>query len=294
MLSRGLEGVAASAAGAETKRITRLTIDEEFLNDFGQGEFVFPAGLGLTSDGNVYCSDEYRNLVFIYDRDGRRLGSWGVAGSDDGQLSGPSGIAVDGEDTLYIVDSLNDRVQRFTRDGDFLMNWGRSGSDEGQLNRPWGITLDREGDVYVADWGNNRVQKFTPDGTFLKSFGPSDGDESDLNHPSDVAVDSEGDVYVSDWGNRRVRIYDPNGEILTALHGDATEFSSWAMEQVETNPDVIKAFRRVEDLSPLGRFSRPRGIAADERDRIIVTDSTRGRLQVYAKEKDYMEPQFNL
>ena len=38
----------------------------------------------------------------------------------------------------------------------------------------------------------------------------------------------------------------------------------------------------------------PVGIAVDEDDNIIITDSTRGRLQVYAKEKDYMDPQFNL
>ena len=32
----------------------------------------------------------------------------------------------------------------------------------------------------------------------------------------------------------------------------------------------------------------------DEEDRIIVTDSNRGRLQVYTTDKDYLDPQFNL
>jgi hypothetical protein len=32
----------------------------------------------------------------------------------------------------------------------------------------------------------------------------------------------------------------------------------------------------------------------DADDNLIVTDSTRGRLQVYTKEKNYLDPQFNL
>ena len=278
----------------ENKRIGKLTIDEEFIGDFGRNEFIWPVGVAVDKEGNLYCSDEHLNIIVIFDSDGQRIGKWGKAGSEEGQLNGPSGIAFDGDDNLYVVDSLNDRVQKFTKDGHFLTSWGSSGSEEGQFNRPWGITTDQKGNVYVVDWGNNRVQKFSPDGAFLLSFGSSDGDGLGLNHPADVAVDSEGDVYVTDWGNKRVQIYDPEGGSITALWGDAQQFSKWAKQVVEANADVVKAYRRVEDLTPLGRFERPTGIAVDEQDRIIVTENTRGRLQVYAKEKDYMDPQFNL
>ena len=83
-------------------------------------------------------------------------------------------------------------------------------------------------------------------------------------HPSGVAVDSEGDVYVSDWGNKLVKIYENDGSVLTQLEGDAVEFSKWAKEVVESNPDVVKAYRRVKDTRPLGLFNRPVGIAVDE------------------------------
>ena len=86
-------------------------------------------------------------------------------------------------------------------------------------------------------------------------------------------MDSQGDVYVTDWGDNRVQIYDPGGDILTALYGDATEFSKWAKEMVETNPDVVKAYRRVKDKSLLARFDGARGIAIDDQDRIIITES---------------------
>jgi hypothetical protein len=93
-----------------------------------------------------------------------------------------------------------------------------------------------------------------------------------------------------------VQIYYPDGEIITTLHGDARRFSKWAQEYMDANPDYVKAYQRIDpkELVRLGHFERPRGIAIDDEDRIVITDSTRGRLQVYAKDKDYLVPQFNL
>ena len=276
------------------RRVSRWTLGEEFLGEFGNAQLTWASGLGLDQEGRVYCSDEHKHRIFIYDLGGELLGQWGEPGPLAGQLNGPSGLAFDGSDDLYITDSQSDRVQKFTKDGEYLMGWGSPGTDPGQFSSPWGITTDRKGDVYVADWANNRIQKFDPEGGFLMTFGSSNGDGGDLDHPSDVAVDSEGDVYVADWGNKRVQIYDQEGDILTALWGDATEFSKSAKGVIDANPDAVKAYRRVEDLRPLGKFDRPRGIAVDDKDRILVTDSTRGRLQVYAKETGYTDPQFNL
>ena len=293
VVSRGNE-YALGGVSADNKRISKLTIDQEFIGELGKRDYVWPAGVALTSDETVYSGDEHENFIAYYSSDGERLGKWGEYGSGEGQLNGPSGLAFDKEDNLYVVDARNDRVEKFTRDGQFLSAWGGPGEGEGQFNRPWGITLDKNGDVYVVDWGNNRVQKFSPDGTFLMRIGSKNGDGGELNHPADVAVDSEGDIYVTDWGNKRVQIYDPEGNVITSLVGDAHEFSNWAKTANESNPDVIKAYRRVKDTTPMARFQRPTGIAVDDQDRIVITETTRGRLQVYAKEKDYMDPQFNL
>ena len=297
VLSRGVETV----WGVFGEKIEKLTIDEGKLGEFGGsggvhggGRFVWAAGLALDKHGNVYCSDEYRNLISIFDSAGQVVTEWGEAGHDRGQFRGPSGLAMDSEDNLYVVDCFNHRVQKFTVDGRALSCWGGSGSGPGELSSPWGITIDQGGDVYVADWGNNRVQKFSGDGKSLMSFGSDIAGAGDLNHPADVAVDSEGDVYITDWGNKRVQIFDPDGDFITSLHGDAYEFSKAAKEFLSTNPEIVQAYRRVEDLSPLARFERPRGIAVDEQDRIIITDSARCRLQVYVKEKDYIEPEFNV
>ena len=290
VLSRGAEG--AGGGVAPNKRIGKVTMDDQFLGDFGHSEFTWPVALAVDSEGNLFCSDEHLNIIASYNEDGERIGEWGEVGSDEGQLNGPNGIAFDADDNLYVVDSGNGRVQKFTKDGSFLATFGSAGSDEGQFDKHWGITVDSSGDLFVADWGNDRVQKFSAGGTHLMTFGSAAGGE--LNHPSSVAVDSEGDVYVADWGNKRIQIYEPDGNVITSLHGDAVEFSAWAAEVINANPDAQKAYRRGQDRTQIGLLDRPVGITIDADDNLIITDSTRGRLQVYTKEKDYMDPQFNL
>jgi len=291
VLSRGRDGEFPYRM-RQSKRITKVPIDQDLVDDVA-GEFAYedltlPAGLAIDRDRDVYCSDEYENLILVYSADGDRLGQWGETGSGEGQFDGPSGLAFDADDSLYVVDSRNNRVQRFTKDGRFLLSWGGSGSGDGLFNRPWGITVDQKGDVYVADWGNSRVQKFSPEGAPILSFGPSSGDGGDLDHPADVAVDSEGDVYVTDWGNKRVQIYDPDGGIVTSLHGDAQELSKWAQWYVDDSLEAQELWRMVEakDLVAVGKFDRPLGILVDERDRIVVSDSYRGRVQVYSKRRE--------
>ena len=286
VLSRGMPQWMGGGPGGHTSgcKIGKWTIEGDRIGDFAQREFSWPTSVAVAADGTVYCADEHENCVAAFgpdgpfypfadfNPDGEHLSRWGETGQLPGQLNGPAGLAFDAADNLYVVDSLNDRVQQFTKEGRFLMTWGGPGEAEGQFRRPWGITVDNEGSVYVADWGNNRVQKFAPDGAFLMRFGSADEDGGELDHPVGVAVDSDGDVYVTDWGNKRVQVYEPDGEVIGALYGDASDpFDGWPRER-ELDPETVKAVSRVEDMTAMGRFDRPMGIAVDGRDRIYVID----------------------
>jgi DNA-binding beta-propeller fold protein YncE len=293
VLSRGSE--AGGTIDSPNKRVGKVTLDEELIGEFARGDVIWGAGVAVAKDGTSFVSDEYQNKIFVYDEDGILLRSFGETGSAEGQLNGPSGLAVDSDGNLLVVDSKNNRIQKFTREGRFQSSFGEQGTGPGQFNQPWGITIDKNDDIYVADWGNNRVQKFTRGGTHIRDFGNAEYDDGGLlRRPSSVAVDSQGDVYVVNWGDKNLKIYTSEGESLTTLYGDALEFSKWAKEVVESNPDVVKAYRRVKDITPLARFERPTAVVVDSQDRVIVSESTRGRLQIYAKEKNYMDPQFNL
>ena len=297
VVSRGNENTFAT-------RVSKVTIwppgEEEFLCEFGEygeddGQLLWPTSVALDREGNVYVSDEWRHFISFFDKDGNFLGKWGTPGTGDGQLSWPSGIAFDQEDNLFIVDSANHRVQKFTRDGTFLAKFGEEGSGEGQFNLPWGITIDNQGDIYIADWKNHRVQKFSSNGIFLATFGTFGSGAGELNHPAGLAIDDEGDVYVADWDNHRVQIFAPDGDFVTSLIGDAQELSTWAQLTVEANPDVWKMRRRVKSLEPEWRFCYPTAVVFDPAtSRIVVADCQSCRMQIYLKDKDYVDPQFNL
>lgn len=282
-------------------RIGKTTLDEEHLGDFARREFTWPAGMAMAQDSRIFVTDEWEHHVAIFpsdvlypypefNPDGERIGQWGEAGSEPGQLKAPSGIEIDADDNVYVVDTGNDRVQKFTKDGEYILGWGCSGKEPGQFDRPWGMTIDREGFVYVADWGNDRIQKFTGDGEFVLSFEGTKEDGGDLSHPANVAVDSDGDVYVTDWGNLRVQIYEPEGDVIAALYGDAIQLSKAGEYIIRRDSSTIVAFRQVKDYVPMGLFERPTGIEVDDQDRVIVCD-TRGRLQVYAKDKNFVAPE---
>jgi DNA-binding beta-propeller fold protein YncE len=278
--------------------LTKCTLGSEFLWEdrglgFAGGDSPWPASVALDSEEKVYVSDDHTCRITVYDKDGNRLGAWGTKGSGPGQLNGPSGLGFDNEDNLYIVDALNSRVQVFTKDGKFLHKWGSHGAGEGQFHMPWGIGIDKGGAVYVADWKNDRVQKFTSRGKYLATFGACGTGEGELQRPSSVAVDDGGDVYVVDWGNNRLNIYDADAEFLTSFVGDADKLPKWGQDSVDANPDYQKARRRV-DLSPEYLFRRPVAVKVDGDGHIIVLETNSGRIQVYVKEKAFVDAPANL
>jgi len=285
--------------------VLRLTIgsepgDEEIAGQFGkrgdgEGEFIWPTGIAVDGDYNVYVTDEWLHRVTVFDQDGTYLRHWGEAGVEAGQLKGPSGIDVDSRGDLYIVDSLNHRVQKFTAGGEYLAGWGCLGEGPGEFNAPWGLTVDDQDQVYVADHKNHRVQKFTAAGVYVMEFGSYGSGKGQLNRPADVAVDPKGDVYICDWANDRVQVFAQAGEFITSFIGDAQELSKWFKETVDSNDDVTKARRRVDTLEPEWRLALPSGLDFDAaKSRLIIADTQRRRIQIYNKIKDYVEPQVNL
>jgi DNA-binding beta-propeller fold protein YncE len=311
-------------------RVNRIKIgeagDEELLSEFctygeEEGHGVWPFGVAVGKNSEVFVTDEWKNTISVFDPNGKFIRRFGETGSGPGQLKGPAGIVCEANGNLIVVDSGNDRLQVFSPEGKVLAQCGHSGSGDGQFSKPWGICLDKDSNIWVADWKNHRVQKWSAGGKYLTSIGqygtlPADPNafavtylgpfisslpESHypkaglLNHPTDVAVDPDGDIYVTDWGNHRVCIFEADGTPLTHLVGDAQVMSKWGQQSVDANPDMMKAYRRVHSLEPMWRFCFPSAIVYNPKlDQIIVADSQRNRLQVYKKVRDYMDFQANL
>jgi DNA-binding beta-propeller fold protein YncE len=312
VVNRGSESIGNVAwnrtgIGARVSKITVGTAsgDEEFIGEFGKygsgnGEYIWGSGIVVDRQGNVYVSDEWLNQVSVFDKDSKFLKKWSALERDDGQPHAASNIAMDADDNIYVTDGRSHEVRKFTRDGKFLTKWGRYGSDNGEFNGPWGIAVDQQGNVYVADHRNHRVQKFNSNGEWVAQFGSPGTGRGRLHLPVDVAVDPEGDVYICDWSDNgfypgRVHIFDQEGKFLISLVGDAQQLSKWAQMTVDANADYLKRRREVPTTEPEWRFAVPTGVTYDpEKERLIVVDNQRSRLQIYSKVRDYMVPQMNL
>ena len=300
-----------------TPHISKVTVDQEFIQEFGRtGEFVYLAGLALDQEGNLYASDEWLHRITVFDNDGNLLTTWGENGDEAGQLNGPTGLVFDAEDNLWIVNGANSRIQKFTKDGKYVSGFGVKGDGPGEMDTPWGITVDNGGDIYVADWNNHRIQKFTPGGDHLLTFGSgrimgvsTDGstpyahalvqdigvNPNDLNHPAGVAVDGDGDVYVADWMNERVVIFDAEAKPLTTLRGSAHDISKWAAMSLDANPDMRRRHRLAKHPEVKEYFRMPSYCAFDQAtNRLMVCDTMRHRIQIFEKDSNYKDPQFNL
>ena len=132
--------------------IVRLTIgttpgDEELITRFGErgdggGQFMWPAGVAVDSDENVYVADEWPEPRI------RLRPRWRVHSHvrrvriRTRQFNRPSGIVIDDNDDVYVSDTLNHRIQKLDKYGKPSNVFGRAGDGDGEFNSPWGITTD--------------------------------------------------------------------------------------------------------------------------------------------------------
>jgi len=307
--SESISNVAWNRTGVG-QRIGMVTLgqemgEEEYIGEFSrygsdEGQLIWPTGIDVDQQGNLYVTDEWLNRVTVFDSEGNFLRCWSTVQSGDSEPNGSAGIAIDASGTLFVTDGRSHKVRKFSTDGTFLGSWGSLGSGEGELDSPWGITVDDAGYVYVADHKNHRVQKFTADGDFVAQIGSGGTKKWNLSYPTDVAVDAEGDIYVCDWSKNkwdrgRIQIFKADGEFLTGLMGDAQQLSAWAEMTVAANADYLKRRREVPSTEPEWTFAQPTAVVFDAaNNRVLVADTQRSRIQLYSKKSGYMVPQLNL
>ncbi len=75
------------------------------------GQFSWPEGVAIDSDGSVYVGDTGNYRIQKFDSNGTFLAKWGEYGSDNGQFVYPGGLAAGSDGSIYAVDNGNNRVQ---------------------------------------------------------------------------------------------------------------------------------------------------------------------------------------
>ena len=162
--------------------------DGNVLKSFGGGMFIWPHGLDVDRDGNVWITDAVAanrtpkgdkrgQQVVKFSPDGKvlmTLGTPGVAGGGPDHFNSPSDIAVAPNGDIFVadghVDNGNNRVVKFSKDGKFIKDWGKTGWAPGEFHTLHAIAIDSRGRVFVGDRGNNRIQIFDQEGKSLATW----------------------------------------------------------------------------------------------------------------------------
>ncbi len=177
--------------------------DGNMLKRWGAGMFVWPHGIDVDDDGNVWIADargegDRGHQVIKFSSDGdvlMRLGTAGVAGRTQSTFDQPNDVLVAPNGDIFVGDGPpgngNNRIVKFSSDGTYLMEWGETGSAPGQFRTPHALAMDSQGLLYVGDRSNRRIQVFEQDGTFVRDF-------YNFGRASGVAIDGDDNIYVAD------------------------------------------------------------------------------------------------
>jgi len=178
----------------------------------GAGLFVFPHGLHVDRDGNVWVTDAQGSKdgtkghqVIKLSPDGKvlmRLGTAGVAGGGPARFNEPSDVVTARNGDIFVVDGHSGqnpktppdyvtRVVKFSKDGKFIKEWGKLGTGPGEFRNAHAAAIDSRGRLFVGDRGNARLQIFDLDGTFIAEW-------KQFGRPSGLYIDKDDKLYVID------------------------------------------------------------------------------------------------
>jgi NHL repeat-containing protein len=241
------------------------------------------AAVAVDRSGRVYLATRVRSCIFVYERDGTFVRTWGEGLFTD-RLHG---LTTHPDGTLYVVDDAGHSVRHFTTEGQELAPLGPVGTPSdtgydgstlatvaraaGPYNRPTNLAVAPNGDLYVSDgYGNARVHHFSPDGRLIRSWGEPGIGPGQFKIPHGIAVLSDGRVLIADRENDRIQVFGADGTFV----------AEWTGVQRPTHlvlgPDSLLY---VAELWWRKGLKTPKGeeVAADRYGRISILD-TSGRV----------------
>lgn len=80
-------------------------------HDLDSGNISLPSGLMGTPDGRIWVLDEIRQIIQVYDKDGKYIEASGGKGWGPGFFLAPSSLAADGKGLIAVTDRMSGRFQ---------------------------------------------------------------------------------------------------------------------------------------------------------------------------------------
>lgn len=199
-----------------------LKFDEngKLVKSFGAGMFIFPHGIHVDREGNVWVTDGQDNKprrargappdaplppapaklighnVYKFSPDGKLLMTLGTAGggNDPDFFFQPNDVLVAPNGDIFVAEGHggpNSRILKFNKDGKLIKSIGKKGSGRGEFDQPHALAMDSRGRLFVGDRSNNRIQILDQEGNFIEQW-------SQFSRPSGLFIDRNDVLYSAD------------------------------------------------------------------------------------------------
>ena len=211
---------ANTCLGSDLPVVLKFDPSGKLLTSFASGMMVFPHGIHVDRDGNVWVTDGQDNKprrargaapdsplppapaklighqVFKFSPDGKLLLTLGVAGGGTGSTGffQPNDVATAPNGNIYVAEGHggdNARIVVFDPKGKYLREFGKLGTGPVEFDQPHALAFDSKGRLFVGDRSNNRIQILDQDGKFLEEW-------TQFSRPSGIFIDKRDMIYVAD------------------------------------------------------------------------------------------------
>ena len=191
------------------------------VKSFGAGQFIFPHGMHVDRDGNIWVTDGQDNAprdtaggtpaaprlgpptgatkghqVFKFSPDGKLLMTLGKPGgaADPEYFYQPNDVVTSSNGDIFVAEGhggANSRILKFSRDGKLIAVIGKKGTGPVEFDQPHALAFDSTGRLFVGDRSNNRIQILDQQGRFIEEW-------KQFSRPSGIYIDRNDVIYVAD------------------------------------------------------------------------------------------------
>jgi peptidylamidoglycolate lyase len=180
-----------------------------------QTHFARPTDIAFLADGTFFVSDGYVNTrVVKFDRTGKYLTSWGMAGTPPNEtrpyyMNTVHAIVIDKKNRLYVSDRANHRVQIFDENGKFLEAWPN-------VPLPYSFLMSDDQHLWSASGQTQKFTKYDLNGRLLAAWGTFGAMPGGFWGVHQFHVDSENNLYTADVHVGRPQKFRPKPNLSAA------------------------------------------------------------------------------